>query len=174
MRGTPPQSSNILVLQSTYSYNIVIIVISVNADAVIRRLSKRIATKHTHGDLPSLSYYYEGWKAASINHDPVQPIELEARIRGVQPTIVTIRSQVEPPSRVIYYPFSFIKDSAYCHFLISLPLILFLFVPRWDVGLCSGRLPGSLPRSLPRKTYPRKTYAHQSMIMWFVNLAACG
>ncbi|KAI1808441.1 hypothetical protein F4811DRAFT_239299 [Daldinia bambusicola] len=60
MRGTlPPQADrlgNTLVLQSTYSYNIVIIVIGVNADAVIRRLSKTIATKHAHGDLPSLSY----------------------------------------------------------------------------------------------------------------------
>ncbi|KAI1464690.1 uncharacterized protein F4812DRAFT_150720 [Daldinia caldariorum] len=46
---------NALVLQSTYSYNIVIIVIGVNADAVIRRLSKTLATRHAHGDPPSLS-----------------------------------------------------------------------------------------------------------------------
>ncbi|KAI8966824.1 hypothetical protein F5Y11DRAFT_5278 [Daldinia sp. FL1419] len=44
----PPQSTveQLSVLRGTYCYNIVVIVIGVNADAVIRRLSKTIATKN--------------------------------------------------------------------------------------------------------------------------------
>ncbi|KAI2623840.1 hypothetical protein GGS26DRAFT_210822 [Hypomontagnella submonticulosa] len=125
------------------SYSITIIVIVINADAVIHRLSKTIGTVYMYGDLVYLVPEAIITKPQKNIIDQSPPLRARQGFRWCTANHRNCRDQVDL-ARASFITYNFIIDSVYCSFLLPFPLVDFLsFSLAWG-GWILEDLPASV------------------------------